>query len=72
MAFFEFIANRDTETTKLGADWKYLIVRNIVSNPSFVAMISTDQRASLTAYAANGAFYSKREARVEDPIRQSM
>jgi len=68
-ALFEYLLNRKTETEKLGADWKYAVIKALNNNPHFGSLpIDNVLRQELSEYYRQGAFYARFTPRVEEPL----
>jgi len=62
--FIDYILNRSTETTKLGKEWKFMIIQTLVKAPNAENIISSNIFDRLTRYLREGPFYMRNEAAV--------
>jgi len=62
--FLEFLANRSTETTKAGHEWKFAIIQSVVAQQDDNRALHVLDDASLNLlrnYLAKGVFYARSE-----------
>ena len=53
----EFLLNRWTEETKVGKEWKFSVIENVMKNPSR-QILGEDILEELTAFLKQGPFYA--------------
>eukprot|EP01006_Ploeotia_vitrea_P047940 TRINITY_DN67179_c2_g1_i1.p1 TRINITY_DN67179_c2_g1~~TRINITY_DN67179_c2_g1_i1.p1 ORF type:complete len:553 (-),score=269.72 TRINITY_DN67179_c2_g1_i1:116-1747(-) len=71
--FVEYLLDRGTESTKLGAQWKYTVLQNLSLNPLSrdASVLSNQQLQQVTLYVQRGPFYAKARGtrdRHEEPL----
>jgi len=64
--FYEWMVNRETDDTKSGKEWKYLLIQNVTQTAKrFPELLDKAQQAELTKFVKAGVFWKDAEARME-------
>jgi len=62
--FFEFIIKRSNENSKIGTEWKYLVIKTITENKDAFRLIEGRTWIDLQTYVKRGPFYAESQAQV--------
>jgi len=60
----EFLLNRNLDDSKVGLEWKYMIIESMFKNSNFKSMVNLNSWHIYKTYLELGVFYKKVESQV--------